>query len=149
MPYSPPGDLPPTHPGMEPMSLMSPSLGGGLFTSCATWEAPDAIGKNVKTGRDLRRFFTWSHLLICQRGPERVSQLVSSAVGTRYQWSPWLFPFSTLAPSLGAPFKLCLSHGNVLILTLHCDWCRLPLWKPCPHPHLLLLPGRVLRATFF
>ena len=32
------GDLP--DPGTEPESLTSPALGGGFFTSSATWEAP-------------------------------------------------------------------------------------------------------------
>ena len=27
-------------PGIEPVSLMSPALGGGFFTASATWEAP-------------------------------------------------------------------------------------------------------------
>ena len=31
-----PGDLP--YPGIEPASLMSPALAGGLFTTSATWE---------------------------------------------------------------------------------------------------------------
>ena len=31
------GDLP--DPGIEPASLMSPALAGGLFTTSATWEA--------------------------------------------------------------------------------------------------------------
>ena len=34
----PPWDLP--HPGIEPVSLMSPALAGGVFTTSATWEAP-------------------------------------------------------------------------------------------------------------
>ena len=33
----PPGDLP--DPGVEPMSLTSPTLAGGFFTTSATWEA--------------------------------------------------------------------------------------------------------------
>ena len=33
----PPGDLP--NPGIEPLSLMSPALAGGFFTTSATWEA--------------------------------------------------------------------------------------------------------------
>ena len=33
----PPGDLP--KPGIEPESLVSPALAGGLFTTSATWEA--------------------------------------------------------------------------------------------------------------
>ena len=37
LPCPPPGDLP--DPGIEPMSLMSPALAGGFFTTSATWEA--------------------------------------------------------------------------------------------------------------
>ena len=36
VPCPPPGDLP--HPGMEPVSLMSPALAGGFFTTSATWD---------------------------------------------------------------------------------------------------------------
>ena len=41
LPCLPPGDLP--NPGVEPMSLMSPALVGGLFTTSATWEAHSLI----------------------------------------------------------------------------------------------------------
>ena len=37
LPFPPPGDLP--EPGIKPMSLMSPALAGGLFTTSTTWEA--------------------------------------------------------------------------------------------------------------
>ena len=37
LPWSPPGALP--HPGIEPVSLMSPALADGFFTASATWEA--------------------------------------------------------------------------------------------------------------
>ena len=37
----PPGDLP--DPGVEPMSLMSPALEGGFFTTNATWEALSVV----------------------------------------------------------------------------------------------------------
>ena len=37
-PCSPPGDLP--DPGIESVSLMSPALAGGFFTTSATWEVP-------------------------------------------------------------------------------------------------------------
>ena len=36
LPCPPPGDLP--NPLFEPMSLKSPTLAGGFFTSGATWE---------------------------------------------------------------------------------------------------------------
>ena len=38
LPCPPPGDLP--NPGIETMSLISPALADGLFTTCASWEAP-------------------------------------------------------------------------------------------------------------
>ena len=38
LPFPPPGDLP--NPETEPVSLMSPALVGGFFTTSATWEAP-------------------------------------------------------------------------------------------------------------
>ena len=39
LPPPPPGDLP--NPGIEPMSLMSPTLAGGFLTTSTTWEAFD------------------------------------------------------------------------------------------------------------
>ena len=38
LPFPTPGDLP--DPGIEPASL-SPALEGGIFTTSATWEAPE------------------------------------------------------------------------------------------------------------
>ena len=37
-----PGDFP--DPGIEPMSLASPGLAGGFFTTSATWEAKESPG---------------------------------------------------------------------------------------------------------
>ena len=37
LPLPSPGDLP--DPGIEPMSLASPALAGGFFTTSPTWEA--------------------------------------------------------------------------------------------------------------
>ena len=37
LPFPIPGDLP--NPGIKPMSLASPALTGGFFTTSATWEA--------------------------------------------------------------------------------------------------------------
>jgi len=39
LPCPPPGDF--SNSGMEPESLMSPSLAGRFFTTSATWEAPN------------------------------------------------------------------------------------------------------------
>ena len=45
---STPGDLP--NPGIEPMSLTSPALVGGFFTTSAAWEAQGCLisGKVLK-----------------------------------------------------------------------------------------------------
>ena len=37
------------NPGIEPMSLASPALVGGFFTTSATWEAPSSFTNNQKT----------------------------------------------------------------------------------------------------
>ena len=41
LPFLSPGD--PPNPGIELSSLASPALAGEFFTSCATWEALNAI----------------------------------------------------------------------------------------------------------
>ena len=48
LPCPPPGNLP--DPGIEFMSLMSPALAGGFFTTSTTWEAliPSAKVKEIK-----------------------------------------------------------------------------------------------------
>ena len=45
LPGPPPGNHP--QPGIEPMSLMSPALAGGFFTTRATWKSQQII--NVKS----------------------------------------------------------------------------------------------------
>ena len=49
LPCPPPGDLP--NPGIKPMSLMSPGLAGGFFTSSATWEASPQRKRVLLTGK--------------------------------------------------------------------------------------------------
>ena len=39
LPCPPPGDLP--NPGIESMSITSPALAGGFFTTSTIWKAPD------------------------------------------------------------------------------------------------------------
>ena len=41
LPFPSPGDLP--DPGFEPMSLTSPTLADGFFTTSATWEAQVSV----------------------------------------------------------------------------------------------------------
>ena len=47
LPCSPPGDLPDS--GIKPVSLLSPALAGGFFTTSATWEAPRGLTGHFKT----------------------------------------------------------------------------------------------------
>jgi len=47
LPCPPPGDLP--DPGMEPTSLISPTLEGRFFTTSATWEALNYGWQDTKT----------------------------------------------------------------------------------------------------
>ena len=44
LPCPPPGDLP--TPGTEPMTLTSPALAGGFFTTSASWEAQGLADQN-------------------------------------------------------------------------------------------------------
>ena len=81
MPFS--GDLP--NPGMEPRSLMSPSLVGGFFITAATWEAlktyrPSLINKKEarKEGRGQgRQECTEAFMKIQTNWGQRASRLVS------------------------------------------------------------------------
>ena len=50
LPFPPPGDLP--NPGIEPVSLMSPALAGGLY-HCATWETHRPQAKSPKIFLDV------------------------------------------------------------------------------------------------
>ena len=50
-PRPPPGDL--LDPGIEPLSLISPALAGGFFTTGATWE--DSMGISIKKLRSSAR----------------------------------------------------------------------------------------------
>ena len=52
----PPGDLP--DPGIEPASLMSPTLAHQFFLTCTTWEARGALLELKESeGRILLKFF--------------------------------------------------------------------------------------------
>ena len=54
LPCPPPGDLP--HPGIKPMSLMSPALAVRFFTTGATWEARLSLLSSVQSLSRVRLF---------------------------------------------------------------------------------------------
>ena len=47
LPCPPPGDLP--NQGIKPMSLTSPALAGGFFTTSTTWEALSSVNIYIQT----------------------------------------------------------------------------------------------------
>ena len=73
LPFPSPGGLP--DPGMEPTSLMSPALAGGLFTARNIWEA-HTIGASTqgeeahsRWGGRGSRMLAWSSAVTCKRAP--------------------------------------------------------------------------------
>ena len=65
LPCPPPVDL--SNPGIEPVSLTSPALAGGFFTTSTTWEActTENTKKNFFLLLRIRVHFTNMHLPIC------------------------------------------------------------------------------------
>ena len=62
LPCLSPGELP--DPGVEPVSLMSPALAGSVFTTSATWEAPN---KNWQWESRCCSHITLSAWVLCRR----------------------------------------------------------------------------------
>ena len=52
LPFPPPGDLP--DPGIEPVSLMSPALGGGFFATEPPGKPHGRLGKAKNKGQFLK-----------------------------------------------------------------------------------------------
>ena len=72
LPCSPPGDLP--DPGMEPASLRSPALAGGVFTTSAAWEAwPEARTGISALKLSLRGALRWPLEREGQPGPRKAA----------------------------------------------------------------------------
>ena len=84
LPRPPPGDLP--DPGIEPVSLTSPALAGGFFTTSATWEGQHSLiwrgvhrlgHQNHRVGPREGRFPPWG-------GKHQPSVKVGSSVSFKY-----------------------------------------------------------------
>ena len=61
LPCPPPGDLP--NPGIEPMSLTSPALADGFFSTSTTWEAL-LLREKSKSQRFLATEETWNFMIV-------------------------------------------------------------------------------------
>ena len=57
MPFPSPGDLP--DPGIEALSLLSPALAGGFFTTSTTWEA-SLVAQMLKNLPGMQETIPWS-----------------------------------------------------------------------------------------
>ena len=68
-PSPPPGDLP--NPGIEFLSLLSPALPGGFFTTGATWEAQKYLimSKRGMSWLRLSQRFSSVMIIVTDRGP--------------------------------------------------------------------------------
>ena len=125
LPCPSPVDLP--NPGMEPMSLTSPSLAGGFFITTATWEAlkiyrPSLINKKEarKEGRDEgRQECIEAFMKIQMNWVQRASRLVSK---WRFGESsmPWghgsLCSFSITCPAHHFHLATPLSYSFIINL---------------------------------
>ena len=109
LPFPLPGDLP--NPGIEPMSLMSPSLIDGFFTTSATWEAQllysvqfSSVAQSCPTLWDPMNRST-PGLLVPHHLPE-FAQVHVHCIGDAIQPSHPLVPSSPSALSL-SPYQGC------------------------------------------
>ena len=111
LPCPPPGELP--DPGIKPVSLMSPSLAGGFFTTSATWEAFDSLIYHLNPCLlpilGYRR--TW-----VDASPERKEEKPFQASGNCSSGLPTLPGLSGAAmDAVQGDSELRLSHGVKLI----------------------------------
>ena len=70
LPCPSPGDL--ADPGIEPVSLMSPALAGGFFTTSTTWEAQTVnlgYSRQLSVGVKTWPFLTWFFSLEAETSP--------------------------------------------------------------------------------
>ena len=124
LPCPPPGDL--TDPGIEHVSLMSPSLAGGFFTTKATWEAPmHGIG-----------FFLWPFLglLNCHWKPSRDQE--GAAWGQEWGWKrkrTWVLDYTESTSSEPCPLQSIFSGEVINALTIKPMWNRVSI--TCSHKH--------------
>ena len=110
LPCPPPGDLP--HPGIEPASLMSPTLAGRFFTTNATWEAHG----------------DWQRILFIVKKPILgfIFFLCHLRMSTHFSKSSGLRALESLS------FWACVYHLSHLDLnSVRTDWCGPPANHPC------------------
>ena len=89
-----PGDLP--NPGIKPISLMSPALASGFFTTSTTWEVPYIIHTNTIFLLEFPHFYlhskTWYSAWETSESESEVHLVESNSLRPRGLYSPWTSP---------------------------------------------------------
>ena len=124
LPRPSPGDLP--DPGIESLSLPSPALAGGFFTTSATWEAPGLRQTPRKTGNFCKEesvLPSWK-----QEGPgfldHRSPSFISTAITCRMAL---IRSWKRIPVRLGRGHGKGLRHG-VLHFSFRVGQARPPSW---------------------
>ena len=86
LPCPSPGDL--SDPGIEPMSLTSPALVDGFFTTSTTWETPPSLSWVVKSRKKKKFINKEPSIIVFKKGLFRV--LIKKSF-TKKQHFPWKF----------------------------------------------------------
>ena len=87
LPYPLPGDFP--NPGIKPMSLTFPALGGGFFTTSTTWETPSKKKKQLDVWRTLSSLYK-SNMVEVKRGAHAVDHSMGLVILLKSQCRLWL-----------------------------------------------------------
>ena len=150
LPCPPPGDFP--DPGIEPASLMSPALGGGFYTTRATWEtlfysSPMSPLRNLEENVDpTDDFFSWPTASVHVRAPA----WRAGPVLTNLHIQSLTNSCHTPGSKCGAPSMGCVrttQHGSVWLS--HQEGKRFPQrwkWRQVP-PALLLREHTWVRVS--
>ena len=138
LPYLLPGDFP--NPGVKPMSLTSPALAGGFFTTSTTWEVPSKKKKQLDVWRTFSSLYK-SNMVEVKRsgggGAHAVDRSMGLAILLKSQCRLWLGIFGAQLQAV----HFYQARGEAQSLRQHSDpqialWvlrgelptCRVPRW---------------------
>ena len=109
----PPGDLP--NPGIKPISLMSPALTVGFFTTSTTWETPTSIYTSHLIFLKLSAPFHWRARTESDSQGLDPSRSDTKAYTLKYS-SPGLAAMCPIPMPANLSFNLKKLHRNLLVL---------------------------------
>ena len=97
LPLGSPGHLP--DPGIEPVSLMTSALAGGIFTTSTTWEVLAPVYTSLK--------WNWQQQLY----------VLANGFDTIFKW--WIWKYFVNCKSVSHKFKVTLMQRTVTIQQTH------------------------------